>query len=139
MKKTVGNFILESIVESGGSRISSIARHGHAVHRVRITNLSTLPYDVQLEQELPDSLPPRPFSYANGTVDRWTASWICVTSVAPLDDTRDLDVHGPAASSKRLLVRTLHSRLATVGGAGSGFYVPNSSHPLPIDVRLTVH
>jgi hypothetical protein len=135
---TVANFLIEGLVENlAGKALHSEQRHNPARHRVRITNLSTLPYDVELDQALPD--PNRPFSYVGATPAAWNVVWGSVTSPPPVEDAHDLSLHGPAATNARLWTQTFRYRLATGAAVGiGGLYQTVSGHPLPVDVRLTV-
>ena len=138
--RTVGNLLIEAqVVDHSGKVLTQAASHAATRHRVRLTNLSTLPYDVDLTQALPDPLPPRPLSFTGvaATATGWTAAWPSVSGPF-VEDWVDLDLHGPAAPNARIFVQSIRYRLATGPTAPGGLYTTVVGAPMPVDLRFTV-
>lgn len=138
--RTVGNLLIEAqVVDHGGKVLTKAARLTATRHRVRLTNLSTLPYDVDLTQALPDPRPPRPLSFAGtaASATGWVTAWPSVSGRF-VEDWVDLDLHGPAAPNARIFVQSIRYRLATGPAAPGGLYTIVNGAPMPVDLRFTV-
>lgn len=139
--RVVGNFLIEGDVDDGAGNVIKSARSSvPARHRVRVTNLSTLAYDTEVSQKLPDPTPPRPFSYSGAVADAWSWSWPCLSGPTFVEAAQPLDLHGPAAANHRLWTHQIRYRLANGGHAMNvgGLYIVNSAPPLPVEVMFTV-
>jgi hypothetical protein len=138
--RTVWNLLIEAEVEDLHRKVLPRAPcHTATRHRVRVTNLSTLPCDVDLTQALPDPRPPRPLSFTGSAASAtgWTTAWRSLSG-AHVEDWVDLDLHGPAASNARIFIQSVRYRLATGPSAPGGLYTTVSGSPMPVDLRFTV-
>lgn len=134
----VYNFRVEADVLDGATNVVTAANQGaSAVHRVRVTNLTTIPYDLELDQVLPDPLNQRPFSYSHqASAGAWTTTITALMGPKYLPRTESLDLHGPPMAHGR--IQTLKVRYRTATNAPGGALFTAASTGVPINLTFTV-